>query len=128
VAPGDSHSGPPSAPDGGPHAERGGQGDAPATGLDEPIADIMRALAQIHDTMSRCAGCENFRAVVARVHGDLDGLATPAAGAAREQLAAWLADEPDRVKITNRCEICVPAGPYERFAEALRRAGRSPTP
>lgn len=93
-----------------------------------PIADIMGALAQVHDTMARCAGCENFRAVVARVQGDLEGLATPAASAAREQLAAWLAAGPDRVKTTNHCEICVPAGPYERFAEALRRAGAGPTP
>ena len=93
-----------------------------------PIADIMGALAQVHDTMARCAGCENFRAVVARVQGDLEGLATPAASAAREQLVAWLAAGPDRVKTTNHCEICVPAGPYERFAEALRRAGAGPTP
>jgi hypothetical protein len=99
---------------------------APDDPLDEPIADVMRALGQVHDTISRCAACENFRAVVARVQGDLDGLATPAAGAAGEQLAAWLAAEPDRVKTTNRCEVCVPAGPYERFAEALRRARARP--
>jgi hypothetical protein len=102
--------------------------DASATGVDEPIADIMGALAQVHDTMARCAACENFRAVVARVQDDLEGFATPAAGAAREQLAVWLAAEPDRVKTTNRCEICVPTGPYERFAGALRHAGRGSTP
>ena len=78
--------------------------------------------------MARCAACENYRAVLARVQGDLEGLATPAAKAAREQLAAWAADEPDRVKTTNRCEICVPAGPYERFAEALRQARRGSAP
>jgi hypothetical protein len=97
-----------------------------ATGLDEPIADIVRELAQVRETISRCAGCENFRAVVTRVRDDLDGLAAPAASAAREQLAAWLAEQPDRVKTTNHCEVCVPAGPYERFAAALRRAGRGP--
>ena len=94
--------------------------------LDEPIADILRELAQIRETISRCAGCENFRAVVARVRDDLEGLAAPAAGAARGQLAAWLAEAPDRVKTTNRCEVCVPSGPYERFAAALSRARQGP--
>ncbi len=121
MAPDDPRSSTPSGADDPPGGAPRGP-DAPATGLDEPIADIVRALGQIHDTMARCAACENYRAVLARLQVDLEGVATPAASAAREQLAAWAADEPDRVKTTNRCEICVPAGPYERFAEALRQA------
>ena len=127
MAPDDPHSTTPSGPDG-PRSGAPSGPDAPAAALDEPIADVMRALGQVHDTMARCAGCENFRATVVRVHGDLEGIATPTASAAREQLAAWAADESGRVKTTNHCEICVPAGPYERFAEALRQAGRGPTP
>ena len=88
----------------------------------EAIQALRRDLADIHDSMPRCGRCENFLAVVTQVHSDLDGLVTPAAADARNQLAAWLADSAGRVKTTNYCEVCVPVGPYERFSAALASA------
>ena len=95
----------------------------PAT-LGEAIQTVRRQLADIHDSMPRCGRCENFLAVVRQVHSDLDGVATPSALDAREQLAAWLADSAGRIKTTNHCEVCVPVGPYERFSAALASARR----
>ena len=94
------------------------------------IAEIVRELAEVRATMPRCGSCGNFLAVVERVRGDLlalgreagaDGLVVTAAGAAGERLGGWLDEARARVKTTNHCEICVPAGPYERFAAALGR-------
>jgi hypothetical protein len=90
--------------------------------LGEAIRTVRRELADIHESMPRCGRCENFLAVVAQVRGDLDGVATPDAEDAREQLAAWLAESAGRIKTTNHCDVCVPAGPYERFSTALARA------
>jgi hypothetical protein len=88
---------------------------------DDFIAAILRALTEIRETMPRCGSCGNFLAVVARVRDDLDDVASPAASAVREQLAAWLAEAQGRVRTINHCEVCVPSGPYERFAAALAR-------
>jgi hypothetical protein len=90
--------------------------------LGEAIQAVRQELADIHDSMPRCGRCENFLAVVRQVHSDLDGVATPSALDAREQLAAWLADSTGRIKTTNHCEVCVPVGPYERFSAALASA------
>ena len=84
----------------------------------EALQALRRELADIHDSMPRCSRCENFLAVVRQVRSDLDGVATPNAVDAREQFAAWLADSAGRIKTTNHCEVCVPAGPYERFSAA----------
>ncbi len=89
---------------------------------DDVVATILRALTEIRETMPRCGGCGNFLAVVARVRDDLDRVASPAASAVSERLEAWLAEAEGRVKTTNRCEVCVPSGPYERFAAALAAA------
>jgi hypothetical protein len=102
--------------------------DSGPTVPDDAVASLLRDLTDIRETMPRCGTCGNFTAVVARVRDDLEGVATPAAGAAREQLGIWLAEAEGRVKTTNHCEVCVPSGPYERFAAALARAreGRGP--
>jgi hypothetical protein len=89
---------------------------------DVAVTELLRALADVHDTIPRCASCRNFLAVVARGRRELDGLEVPAAGAARERLDAWLAEAEGRLKTTNRCEVCVPAGPFERFLQALGRS------
>ena len=96
--------------------------------LEAPVADILRALTEIRETMPRCGGCQNFLEVVARVRADLDGLDADAAAPARQRLAAWLDEAASRVKTTNHCEVCVPSGPYERFATALGRAGDTQDP
>ena len=96
--------------------------DASPITPDEAITALLRELTDIRESMPRCGGCENFLDVVARVRDDLDGVATPSAGAARERLGTWLAAAEGRVKTTNHCEVCVPSGPYERFVAALAQA------
>ena len=94
------------------------------------ITEIVRELGEVRVTMPRCGSCGNFLAVVERVRGDLlalgreagvDDVVVTAAGVAGERLGGWLDEARDRVKTTNHCEICVPTGPYERFATALGR-------
>ena len=94
-----------------------------ARDVDTAVADLARALADVHDTIPRCASCRNFLAVVARARRELESLSAPAAAAARERFDAWLAEAEQRVKTANHCEICVPAGPLERFLQALGRSG-----
>ncbi len=96
--------------------------------IDDAVRAIRRELTDIHDSIPRCSRCENYLAVVARVAGDLEGVATPDAAETREQLAAWLAESAGRIKTTNDCEVCVPAGPYERFVRALAGAGEERPP
>ena len=99
--------------------------DSPADAAppaDAAVGELLAALGDVHDTIPRCASCWNFLAVVARARRELDGLDTPAAGAARERLDAWLAEAEGRLKTNNRCEVCVPAGPFERFLQALGRS------
>jgi ribosomal protein L34E len=110
--------------------------DPQPTTPDDALATLLRELTEIHETIPRCAGCENFLGVVARVRDDLDEVATPSGDVAtpsgdvgtrsgdvaREQLEAWLEAAEGRVKTTNHCEVCVPSGPYERFRAALARA------
>ena len=86
---------------------------------DDALAGVVRALGDIHDTIRRCAGCENYLTVVVKVRRALDGVAGPRAATAREQLDAWIAEAEGRVRATSHCEVCVPAGPYERFVAAL---------
>ena len=98
---------------------------------DDAIATLLGALSEIRETMPRCAGCENFLSVVARVHDELDEVVTgevapPGSAAARERLGAWLAAAEGRVRTTNHCEVCVPSGPYERYRAALGRPGETP--
>ena len=98
---------------------------------DDAIAALLADLTDIHETIPRCGGCENFLSIVARVRDELDevvagGVATPGSVAARELLGAWLAAAEGRVKTTNHCEVCVPSGPYERFRAALARAREMP--
>ena len=95
---------------------------APPAGADTAVAELLAALGDVHDTIPRCASCWNFLAVVARARRELDGLEAPAADAARERLDAWLAEAEGRLKTNNRCEVCVPAGPFERFLQALGRS------
>ena len=90
--------------------------------LDTAVADLARALGDVHDTIPRCASCWNFLAVVARARRELDALDVPVAAAARERFDRWLAEAEQRVKTASHCEICVPAGPFERFLQALRRS------
>ncbi len=99
---------------------------------DDALATLLRELNEIRETIPRCAGCENFLSVVARVHDELGEVvagevvagevATPGSVAAGEQLGAWLAAAEGRVRTTNHCEVCVPSGPYERYRAALARA------
>ena len=103
--------------------------DLHPTTPDDALARLLRELTDIHDSMPRCGGCENFLGVVARVRDELDEAATPSGDVgtrsgdvARERLGAWLAAAEGRVKTTNHCEVCVPSGPYERFQAALARA------
>ena len=96
--------------------------DPQPTTPDDALATLLRELTEIHETIPRCAGCENFLGVVARVRDDLDEVGTRSGDVAREQLGAWLAAAEGRVKTTNHCEVCVPSGPYERFRAALARA------
>ena len=108
--------------------------DSATTALDRPTTrspTLLRALTDIHDTIPRCGGCENFLAVVARVRDELNDVIgrrrrRPRAAAARERLGAWLAAAEGRVKTTNHCEVCVPSGPYERFRAALAQAREIP--
>ena len=90
--------------------------------ISDAIRTIRRELTDIHDSMPRCSRCENYLTVVAQVRSDLEGVGTPDAADAREQLAGWLAESAGRIKTTNHCEVCVPAGPYERFSAALATA------
>jgi hypothetical protein len=99
---------------------------AESPAVDDAVRTIRRELSDIHESMPRCSSCENYLAVVARVRSDLDGVATADAADAREQLAAWLAESVGRIKTTNHCEVCVPAGPYERFSAALSTARGEP--
>ena len=103
----------------------------PAT-IEAAVAELAKALADVHDTIPRCASCWNFLATVARARRELATLAVPSADApaddalpslasALERFDAWLAEAEERVKTTNRCEVCVPAGPFERFLQALGR-------
>jgi hypothetical protein len=90
--------------------------------IDTAVADLARALADVHDTIPRCASCWNFLAVVARARRELESLSVPSAAPARERFDLWLAEAEQRVKTANHCEICVPAGPLERFLQALGRS------
>jgi len=90
--------------------------------VDTAVADLARALADVHDTIPRCASCRNFLAVVARARRELESLSAPAAAAARERFDAWLAEAEQRVKTANHCEICVPDAAPERFPQAPRRS------
>jgi hypothetical protein len=90
--------------------------------LDDAVRTIRRELSDIHESMPRCGSCQNYLAVVARVRSDLEGVATVDAEDAREQLTAWLGESAGRIKTTNHCDVCVPAGPYERFSAALAAA------
>lgn len=108
-------------------ADDGPRGREPATDaatIEAAVADLARALADVHDTIPRCASCRNFLAVVARARRELEGPAgdAPSATAALAHFDAWLAAAEERVKTTNRCEVCVPAGPFERFLRALGRS------
>ena len=92
--------------------------------LGDAIRTVYRELTDIRESMPRCGRCENFRAVVRQVCGDLRGVAAPDAADTREELAAWLVESEGRIKTTDHCEVCVPAGPYERFTAALAQASR----
>ena len=90
--------------------------------VETAVAELAKALGDVHDTIPRCASCSNFLATVARARRELEALSAPSAGLARERFDAWLADAEARVKTTNHCEICVPSGPLERFLRALGRS------
>jgi hypothetical protein len=89
---------------------------------DAAVTELLRALGDVHDTIPRCASCWNFLAVVARARRELEALGTPSAALALERFEVWLAEAEQRVKTANHCEICVPAGPFERFLQALGRS------
>ena len=111
-----------------------------AAAVETAVAELAKALGDVHDTIPRCASCWNFLAVVARARRELEALASPPAGAvpsageapsvgeapsaaaALERFDAWLAEAEERVKNTNHCEICVPAGPFARFLQTLGRS------
>ena len=90
--------------------------------VEAAVAELARALGDVHDTIPRCASCWNFLGTVARARRELEALTAPSAAAARERFDAWLAQAEERVKTTNHCEVCVPAGPFERFLQALGRS------
>jgi hypothetical protein len=90
--------------------------------VEAAVDELAAALSDVHDTIPRCASCWNYLAVVARARRELEALDVPSARAARERFDAWLAAAEERVKTTNRCEVCVPAGPLERFLRALGRS------
>jgi hypothetical protein len=110
------------------HGTGSGEPAADAARVEAAVAELAKALGDVHDTIPRCASCWNFLAVVARARRELEALTAgpagvaPSAGAARERFDAWLAEAEGRVKTTNHCEICVPAGPFERFLQALGRS------
>ena len=104
------------------HGTGPGEPAADAATVETAVAELAKALGDVHDTIPRCAACWNFLAVVARARREFEALTAPSAVVARERFDAWLAEAEERVKTTNHCEICVPAGPFERFLRALGRS------
>jgi len=90
-------------------------------GLDESTDALRRELNGVR-AMNKCATCECFLGVVAQAVADLRRLESPTAAGARDEFAGWLAEAEGRMRSCQHCEVCVPAGPYERFREALTAA------
>ena len=86
--------------------------------LDTAIDALRRELTDVR-AMDKCATCECFLGVVAQAAADLKRLESPSAAGARDEFEGWLAEAEGRMRSCQHCDICVPAGPYQRFREAL---------
>ena len=90
-------------------------------GLDKSTDALRRELNDVR-AMNKCATCECFLGVVAQAAADLKRLESPTAAGARGEFEGWLAEAEGRMRSCQHCDICVPAGPYQRFREALTAA------
>ena len=89
--------------------------------LDTAIDALRRELTDVR-AMDKCATCECFLGVVAQAAADLQRLESPSAAGARDEFEGWLAEAEGRMRSCQHCDICVPAGPYQRFREVLAAA------
>ena len=98
--------------------------------LDGAIAGLLRDLTDLRRTAPRCGSCDNFLNVAAQASLDLRSVGSAIAVEARGVFQSWLDEAEGSVQVCNNCEICVPAGPYERYTAALApwRAGREEQP
>lgn len=88
---------------------------------DDAIERLRRELGDVR-AMTGCPTCECFLGVVAQAAADLKPLDSPRAAEVRHEFEGWLAEAAGRILSCQRCEVCVPAGPYQRFREATSGA------
>jgi len=98
--------------------------------LDGATTALVRDLIEIRSTAPRCGSCECFLTVAAQASMDLERVDSPVAIEARRLFGVWLDEAEGLVQVCNNCEVCVPAGPYQRFtavASAWRGAQGDPS-
>jgi len=94
---------------------------AQTAALDGATTALVRDLIEIRSTAPRCGSCGCFLTIAAQASDDLRPVQSPVAFEARRLFGVWLDEAEDRVRICNDCDVCVPAGPYERFTTALAK-------